>query len=441
MMAQPGFEQETFHDFLEEYSAQLSPQDALYKMRVKAWDHFLKLGLPTRQKEAYRYIKLRSLFSNHYQFCQNIPIVDSSKLTSFIYPECQESVLVFINGEYCPDLSNLHALSSSKLVILPLDEAMRNYGAFLNNFSTKSIAEEKDPFASLNRALHRRSVFIYIPPKTIVESPLQILNLFVSDDQALIMPRVMLFAGSQSDIKIINSQVCLKNQKDFVNQLVEFAVEEGAHVQYTQLLYGDSEESWIQNAFRANLKKNATLKTVDVSTGCYTARNDYHIKLVGENAEALLNGIWMLENRREAHSYIHVDHQVPSCRSFQLFKGVLSDSSRSSFEGKIMVRQPAQKTEAFQLNHNLLLSDASHADSKPNLEIFADDVKASHGATIGQLDQDQLFYMKTRGLSDEESQNLLIYGFCEEVIEKIPLDSIKEEISSRIRSFLKKSPK
>ncbi len=169
-----------------------------------------------------------------------------------------------------------------------------------------------------------------------------------------------------------------------------------------------------------------------------TVRTDYHVILAGENAEALLNGVWMLADKREAHIHIFIDHQAPQCRSYQLFKGVLNDFSRSSFEGKIMVRQAAQKTEAFQLNNNLLLNDHAHADSKPNLEIFADDVKASHGATVGQLDIEQLFYMKTRGFPEEEAKNLLIYGFAEQVIQMIPLESLRNSISERVARYIRK---
>ena len=207
---------------------------------------------------------------------------------------------------------------------------------------------------------------------------------------------------------------------------------------YTQALCGEHRLAWHLDAFRATLKRDSYLKTVSVTEGGMTVRNDYRITLAGENAEALLNGIWMLSDKREAHANIFIDHQAPICRSFQLFKDVLTDFSRSSFEGKIMVRQAAQKTEAFQLNNNLLLNDHAHADSKPNLEIFADDVKASHGATFGQLDPDQLFYLKTRGFSDETAKNLLIYGFCEQVIELIPILSLRQEFSHLVRNYLRK---
>ena len=144
----------------------------------------------------------------------------------------------------------------------------------------------------------------------------------------------------------------------------------------------------------------------------------------------------MLSGKNESHTHVLVDHQAPNCRSMQLFKGALNDVSRSSFEGKILVRQLAQKTEAFQLNNNLLLSDRANADSKPNLEIFADDVKASHGSTVGQLDAEQIFYMKTRGFSDADAKNLLVYGYCQEVIEMISVDSVRLRLKSIAQNYM-----
>jgi Fe-S cluster assembly protein SufD len=144
----------------------------------------------------------------------------------------------------------------------------------------------------------------------------------------------------------------------------------------------------------------------------------------------------MLNEKRESHIHVLIDHQAPNCRSFQLYKGVVNDFSRSSFEGKILVRQAAQKTDAFQLNNNLLLSDRAHADSKPNLEIFADDVKASHGATVGQLDEEQLFYMQTRGFSKAEAQNMLVYSFSKELLDMIPIESVVNSMNARAKKYL-----
>ena len=433
MMAQ--IEEETFKSVLENLRAHSSSTDALDKFRQKAWSHYLTLGLPSRKSEAYRTIKLRHLFSKPYQAAGQEAII-FNQIAPWILPECQNSVLVFVNGAYAPELSCLDALPS-KVAVSPLQEAVQTYGAFLNNHWTKSLKEETDSFAALNGALHQKGAFIYLPPKSIVEAPIQMLHLITSGDQfQMVMPRLQIFVGAHSSLKVIAAQKNLAPSGYFVNQVADIVLDEGSNVHYTQILCDEHPQSWHLDAFRATLKRDSILKTVCVTEGSATVRTDYKISLAGENSEAFLNGVWMLGDKREAHTHIFIDHQAPHCRSYQLFKGVLTDFSRSSFEGKIMVRQAAQKTEAFQLNKNLLLDDRSHADSKPNLEIFADDVKASHGSTVGQLDPEQLFYMKARGFSDEAAKNLLVYGFCEQVIEMIALPSLREKIEGSARSFL-----
>lgn len=434
MMAQPGYEQDTFKSLLESYLSRVHA-DALQKVRGRAWDHFLELGLPTKSTEVYRYIKLRHLFAQPYQLAEESD-VKLEQILEFVYPECQQSYLVFVNGHFRPHLSNREAIPS-KVTITTLQEASKTFGAFLNNHWAKSIKEEKDSFALLNTALQRNGAFIYVPTKTVVEVPVQILHVINPLDQPLMMvPRINVFVGAQSQLNLASSQFLANAQSCFVNHVIEMMIEEDAHVHYTQMPGQEHSSAWHFDALRATLKRNATLKTVAITEGAMTVRQDYRVELAGENAEALLNGMWMLNGKREAHTNVFIDHQAPYCRSYQLFKGVLNQFSRSSFEGKIMVRQPAQKTEAFQLNNNLLLSDHAHADSKPNLEIFADDVKASHGATVGQLDVDQLFYLRTRGLSDKEAKNLLIYGFCEQVIELIPIPSLKMQMTEWARQYL-----
>jgi len=436
MITQFGLEQETFKTLLEKVWTQGSRSDALERLRHKAWDVYTELKLPHTHTEVYRYIKLRQLFAQPYQ----LPVENSStrlEFSSAILPECQDSCLVFINGYFVPHLSRTENIPE-RVVVLTLQEAIRTYHTFLNNQWTQALKEETDPFVALNGALHQTGAFLYLPPKTTLETPIQILHIIDHEQQQLLMPRLQVFVGAQSNLQLITTQMHQKETNYFINHVTDLTIEEGSHVHVTQLFCDEHPQSWHLDALRATLKRDSTLKTVCVTEGSATVRTDYRVNLAGENAEALLNGVWMLAEKREAHTHVLIDHQAPYCRSFQLFKGVLNDFSRSSFEGKIMVRRPAQKTEAFQLNNNLLLSDHAQANSKPNLEIFADDVKASHGATIGQLDAEQLFYMKTRGFSDEASKNLLVYGFCEQVIEQIPILSMRQNIAERARSYLAK---
>lgn len=435
MMTQ-NTEADAFKTLVEQqHLAQVNGQDALQKIRHRAWDLFVELGLPGRRDEIFRSIRLKNLYAEPFAFALPKP-VSKEDIASWIYPECTRSVLVFINGFFNQQLSNVEALPS-RLVIRPLKEAAQTYSAFLNNQWTKTIKEETDPFAALNAALHSEGAFIYLPPKTVLNAPIQILNvLSAGEASSLVMPRAQFFIGAQSQAEIVSSQAILSETKYFINQTVELSIEEDSHVKYLQIGSNGTGEGWDFSALRASLKRNSSLKKVSIAQGTATARNDYRILLTGENAEAQLNGIAMLSAKQEAHTHIVMDHQAPNCRSMQLYKNVLTDVSRSSFEGKILVRQPAQKTQAFQLNNNLLLSDKAHAGSKPNLEIFADDVKASHGATVGQIDPEQLFYLKTRGLSEAEGKNWLVYGFCKEVIDMIFLPSQLKKINAKAQKYL-----
>lgn len=410
----------------------LAPKEqALEKLRTKAWERFCELGLPSRKNEVFRYIKLRQLYSQEYNnpFPTNL---ERSDVAPYIYAECQESALVFVNGHFKPQLSRLKALPE-KMSVMLISEAMRPYGALLTNHMTKAIKEEKDPFAALNLALHGDAAFVYLPPKTICAVPLQILYLVDSHEtNAFIAPRLQLFVGAFSEIELISKHVVLSKTKCCINQRLDIYVEENAHVRYTQSNCHESPDVWHFDALRANLKKFSSLTGINVSNGSATVRNDYCVTLNGEGGEAALNGVWMLENKREVHQHIFIDHQAPNCLSRQLFKGVLKDQSHSSFEGKIMVRKEAQETNAFQLNHNLLLSDGAAAESKPNLEIFADNVKASHGATIGQLEKEELFYLQSRGFTLPAAQNMLVHGFCQEVLDMISQPTVRVQLGAQL---------
>ncbi len=396
------------------------------------WDHFCNLHLPFKETEGYRYIALRHLFEQKFVF-QATPKVTKEQITPWVYPECSRSVLVFVNGIYQESLSCRENLPS-KLIASTLLEANEVFDALLSNLWTKTTKEERDPFAILNGALYQDGGFVYIPPNCLVESPIQILQITVGTEQEteFVNPRLLVVMGQHSNARFLFTQHAIHCKGCFINSVAEFVINEGSHVHIIQNGWNDHSAKWHFDALRATLKKQSSLKTVFVTNGSETTRTDYKVALAGEGAEALLNGISYLSDQKESHIYAIVDHQAPHCRSYQRFKNVLNGSCRSSFEGKILVRQIAQKTEAFQLNNNLLLDDRSQAYSKPNLEVFADDVKASHGATIGQLDSEQVFYMKTRGFSEEIAKKILVLGFCEQIFEMIPLHSMRKELSKAV---------
>jgi len=436
MTIQVRSEENNLQSLLESLYSNTNTQDDLGRLRSKAWEHFLGLGLPKRRDEVFRYVPLKKLFAQNFAVAEEV-VLQAEQISEHILPECVDSVIVFVNGYFQPSLSRLQGIPS-KVSLLPIEDAVRTYSGFFMNNWAKSLKDEADPFVTLNAALHPRGAFLYIPPKTVVEKPIQVLNIVTAETPVLLMPRLTIFAGAQSDVQLASTYTALTKASYFYNGVIEAILEDDVHVKCYQYVNQVVEDAWHFNAYRGNIKRNSVLKTVDVTDGSQTVRTDYRCVLVGENSEALLSNLWMLSGNREAHTHVLMDHQAPNCHSMQLFKGALSDFSRSSFEGKILVRQAAQKTDAFQLNNNLLLSERTHADSKPNLEIFADDVKASHGATFGQLNDEHLFYMKSRGFTDADAKSLLVYGYCKEILEMIPISSLYEQIKERAQRFLTK---
>jgi Fe-S cluster assembly protein SufD len=427
MMTEIRAEIDDFQALLASHYQSTTKSPSLEKIQANGWQKFCELGLPTRRNDEFRYVKLRNLYGQTYEKSA-FANLSAEAITPYIYPECKDSVLVFVNGSFAPDLSRLKGLPE-KIVVSTLTDAMRPYGALLTNQATKAIKEELDPFAALNLALHGEAAFIYLPPKIVCESPVQILHIVNGlTGKPFVMPRLQLFAGAFSEIEVVSTHAQLSGAGCCINQRLDVSIEENAHVRYVQANCHEGADVWHFDAVRGFLKKSSSFKCINVSNGSATVRNDYRVQLAGENCETSLNGVWLLGDRREVHQHIFVDHQAPNCLSRQLYKGVLNDSSHSSFEGKIMVRQAAQETNAFQLNNNLLLSDGASCESKPNLEIFADNVKASHGSTIGQLEKEELFYLQSRGFSSENAKKLLVRGFCKEVIDMIRQETIHDKM-------------
>lgn len=387
-----------FHDHLTLLSGERKG------VQLDAWKRFQKVGLPSKKMETYRYVRLGELYNTN-------SVLSSSHFTPSEIPEAD---FVFVNGMYRADLSK----SPSGLIALPLSKALQTYGAYLNGRFARLTQDEKDPFALLNGVFFQEGLFIYLPPQT--QAPtLKIVHLIEEESpHSLMFPRVHIFAGKGSHSKFIFKHVA-KAPSVCVNALLDINVEEGGMLDLIGLSQ-EHEASWHFEAIRATVKERAHFRSFAVTNGGRSSRQDYSIHLQGENCEASLSGVWGLSGQRHHHVNVLMDHQQPHCTSLQNFKGILTDVSRSSFEGKIYVHQKAQKTQAYQRNHNLILGKQASAYTKPNLEIFADDVKASHGATVGQLDEEQLFYLKTRGISDVEARKLLIAGFGREILDAIP---------------------
>ncbi len=387
----------------------LLPGDGTDTWRKKSWDRFMELGLPKLKNEAFQYVPLTKLYQRSLQE----ELLSPAEVAPSILPECQDSYLLLVDGYFYPERSKIPA----GLVALPMQTAVKSYALVLQNRIARMLKEESDPFAALNGALQGRGTFLYLPPNTKLEKPLQIIHLCTGG--SLASPRIQLFVGAHACLQIIQT-----TEADFSNALFDCALDEAAHCS----LYDISRPrptAWQFQAIRATLKRDSRFETFHYTTGAQTVRTSIKVQLLEENCEALLRGVSKLTDHCQSHVHGLVEHIAPSCRSNQQFKAVLEGESRFSFEGKIAVRPIAQKTESYQSSKCLVLSDKAAAYAKPNLEIFADDVKASHGATVAQPDEEELFYLRSRGLSAPESKNLLVNGFCRELLDQIPFSSLR----------------
>jgi len=362
----------------------LDPKDPLIALRQKGWDRFTEIGLPRPKQEAFQYLSKKLVFPKR-----------AERKKGAVKPV---EGLVFIDGFF---EESPVSLLPPPLVCLPLEKAIRSYGLFLQSRLAKTLNEEIDPFAALNGAFQGGGAFLYLPPKC--KAALHLVQRFTSEEMT--NPRLHIYLGRGSQLHL--TQIS-EGKSGFCNTVLDFVLDEGA-----QLLFCDRGEGHFQ-AIRSTLKRDSKFKAILLGDN---TRTSIKVQLAEENSETELLGLACLKGNTESHIHATVEHIAPHTRSRQHFKSVLKGQSRFSFEGKIHVRPAAQKTEAYQLNNNLLLSDEATAHAKPNLEIFADDVKASHGATVGQLDEEQLFYFRSRGVSLEQAKEWLIAGFCKEILD------------------------
>jgi len=407
---------------LENLYAEKSGRD-----RQKAWERLQTIGLPTRKSEAFRYVRLNSVLAKE-RGLGSASQVEEKIIEQALFPEADRSYLVFVNGHYTPQLSDRSAFTD-RAVVSSYQEAFNTYRSILQKQWAEEIENEEDPFSLINASLHSDSAFIYLPPRTLCEKPLQIINIITDEQFAL--PRTNLFVGKESEVHVINTTYTLSDNYAVLGSL-SLQIEEGAKVDLDQVHLNEKETGWHFEAVKAVLKRDSRLDCVNLTQGSLATRYSYKVSLLGENGEASLSGLAPVKGSREAHNHVLIEHHAPHCRSNQKFKNILDEEGHTSFEGKIYVHRPAQKTEAYQLNQNLLLDDRAQAESKPNLEIFADDVSASHGATFGQLDREQVHYFETRGLPKKEAERLIVFGYCEEILQLLKIDSLRDYARDKI---------
>ena len=404
------------------------PSAALLPLNKKALDVFESLKFPHRKHEMYTFVNTKGLADTPFSLKAKSSI-QKSFVQQHIYAGCERSHLTFVDGTLCPDLSDATALGTS-VKIGSLVEAIKDES--YKNILQESIEQENDVFASINSAFMKQGIMVRVVRDKQVEVPLQILNVSSGGESGPVMsvPRSYVHLEPLSELKLIVKYVGDGNNY-FVNSVQDTIIEDNATLTHIQI-EADSTEAWHFSKNRVVLKRDSKYLGYQASNGTRLVRNHNEIWLNEPGAEMELNGVSVLENDEQSHQFIRVHHEVENCVSHQYFKNIINDRARASFDGTVVVNKGAQLTNSDQLINNLMLSDEGHADCKPNLMIFADDVKCAHGATVGQLDDDQLFYLKTRGLSESFAKEILTQSFARSIVQKIPFEPVVKELDQTL---------
>jgi Fe-S cluster assembly protein SufD len=410
---------------------ELSPTAAwLELVRSSAMDRFEQLGFPSVSEEEWKYTNLAPLAKENFIPATSRGEIAVADVNRFAFPETSNAHLVVVNGFLREDLSTRSGLGDVVAIDLFSAVADARYNKIIRKYLARNAGYHNNGLTALNTAFIQSGVFLYIPKNVKLERPLQIT--FVPDaENSASFPRLLVVAEENSSATLIESFASVNDGRYFTNAVAEVVLKDGAHLEHYRL-QRESKNAYHVSTTSAELGRSSRYHTTSINLGAQLSRHDVSVVMAHEGAETSVDGLYMVESDQHTDTHSVIDHTQPHCTSHQLYKGILDGNSRAVFNGKVFVREGAQKTDAMQTNKNLLLSNKARVDTKPQLEIFADDVKCAHGAAVGQIDEEELFYLEARGINPDLARKLLTYGFAEEVIEKIRIESIRSQLDETV---------
>ena len=413
------------------FEEDLDLTDTVHETRANALKVFEEKGFPSKKDELWKYTSLEALIHQDYSLFPkseiNIELKDVKKYFLF---DTDTYKVIFIDGVYSPFLSNT---THDGLDVCLMSAALTKpkYRDLINTYFNK-IAPADESLTALNTSYAKEGAFVYIPKKTVAEKPIEIIHFCSGDHDSLwLQPRNLIVIDKNSQVQIIERHQSLKHHPVVTNSVTEIYVHEEAFVDYYKLQNDLTSASLIDNTY-IQQEKNSHASVHTFSLGGKLIRNNLRFFHKGEHILSTLKGVTILEGKQHVDHSTMVHHSKPNCESHQDYKGIFSERSQGVFNGQILVDKIAQKTNAFQQNNNIILDDKARVNSKPQLEIFADDVKCSHGCTIGQMDEEALFYLRTRGIPKKEAKALMTYAFANNVLESVQLPSLKKRINGQI---------
>jgi Fe-S cluster assembly protein SufD len=407
----------------------------LRSKRQDAITRFSELGLPTVRDEDWRFTNIAPIARTAFQLSSNGQGSLSREEIGVFAPEGLAGIqLVFINGRYLQELSSLKSLPKG-ITVSSLAKGLSENRDLIESHLASYANFQEDAFLALNTAFMEDGAFVHIHNGTVVEEPIHLLYITTAGDAPTITnPRNLILAEDNSQASVVEHYVSVHEGVYFSNVVTEIMVGSNAALSHF-MIERESKRAFNVSTLRVQQSRSSNLTSYSVLLGGAIVRNNIHPVLSGEGSECYINGLFMSKGRQHMDNYMKVEHVSPHCDSRQLYKGVLDGKSRGVFHGRIIVHKDAQKTDAKQTNRNLLLSDEAKIDTKPQLEIYADDVKCTHGATIGQLDESAIFYLRSRGLALDSARALLLFAFTSEILDGIKVQPIRKYVGSLVTDW------
>jgi Fe-S cluster assembly protein SufD len=414
----------------------------VHQIRQAALSRFAALGFPTSRhedvnlREEWKYTNMAPLVKVRFQpaaYERNGLTADALARVAFGRSACTQ--LVFVNGYYARELSSLGSLpegvkAGSLAATLNADPAL------VKPHLARYASYQGHPFVALNTAFMADGAFVYIPQDKVIEEPIHLLFVSTTHEKPIVShPRNLIVVDNDSQATIVESYVSLENDVYCTNVVSEICGGENAIITHYRLQQ-ESQEAFHIATVQAHLQRSSNFSSHSIALGGALVRNDVNAVLAGEGSECTLNGLYMVTGHQQVDNHTRIDHEKPHCSSRELYKGILDGKSKGIFNGKIYVHKAAQKTDAKQTNKNLLLSEDAVINTKPQLEIYADDVKCTHGSTIGQLDQDAMFYLRSRGIGPQAARRLLAYAFASEIITQIKIEPVRVQLDNLLTTRL-----
>ena len=406
----------------------------VHDVRSDAIKVFEEKGFPSKKEEAWKYTSLNSILKEDYSvFPKQENALDYKDIKKYFIHDIDTYKIIFFDGKYS---SHLSQTTHDGIDVCLMSSALNKpkYQLIIENYFNKVAT--KDSLPSLNTAFSREGAYIHIPKNKIVQKPIQILHFSTGNESAtMLQPRNLVVVDENSHVQIIERHQSLTNNPVLTNSVTEIFANKRAIVDYYKIQNDNENASLIDNTF-IQQKRESIASVHTFAFGGKLIRNNLNFYQEGERMDSILKGITIIGNKQHVDHNTLVHHLEPNCESHQDYKGIFSENSTGVFNGKIIVDKKAQKTNAFQSNNNILLSDKAAINSKPQLEIFADDVKCSHGCTIGQLDESAMFYMQSRGIPKKEAKALLMFAFSNNVMNSVKIPELKQRITKIIANKL-----